>query len=752
MSTYAMKPRFVWSAFLLCSLMAIALISKEGDPPSPIHGESDYTITLNAANAPTTSSTYTDTLQTVRYTEFAYGDVKASEGNHVEMSSNAWIRNNYQITSITGITVTFSGDGYLDISVSYDTSNYFEYPLTSGVRKDFANLPYYFQLMSCNAPVIIESIVLTYSCVDHPETLDKYEISWYDEDGMTLLEKDVDVEPGTMPSYDGPTPTKPYDPGEGTFFTFAGWDWPLEPVSGNFSYFATYTPYMATYSLITEGTAYELTSVSDNTMVRISIPSSYEGLPVTSIAAEVFDGFTSLEAVDLPSTLVTIGDGAFAGCTSLTTIHLPASLGSFGQLPFVGDSSLTSITVDEANTHFSSLDGVLFNETQDTLLIYPDGKGTSYSIPSGVTTVAEGAFFHATLLESVTISPSVTTLGSSVFGFCSSLDNVVIPNTVTNLGVSTFVYCTGLTSVTLPSGLTTLPSSTFQGCSSLGSVTLPSGITTIDMDAFYNCSSLTSLTLPSGLTTIGTRAFAYCSLLGNMTLPEGLVTINGNAFLGCTTMTSITIPSTVTSIGAFVFVGCSSLTEIVVASANANYASLAGVLFNKDFTTLINYPTGKADATYAIPSGVVSILNNAFRDNLSLAAVSIPSSVTSILEYSFRSCLNLTLTIDPANTAYAIVDGVLFTEDMTTLVMFPSGKSDASYTVPSSVTTIQGNAFRDISTLTSVIIPSSVTTIGYHGFYLCNNLTINCVASAKPAAWNTDWNASSRPVVWGYVA
>ncbi len=670
MLTNTMKPRFVWSIFLLCGLLTVALISKEGDHPSPIHGESDYTITLNAANAPTDSNTYTDTLQTVRYTEFAYGDVRFSDGHHVEMSSNAWIRNNYQITSITGITVVFSGEGLLDISVSYDTDSYFEYPLTSGVRKDFANLPYYFQLMSCNAPIFIESIVLTYSCVAHETTLDKYIVSWYDEDGMTLLERDVDVEPGSMPSYDGPTPTKPYDEMSGEFYAFDGWDMALGPVTRNTEYYAQYTPYFATYSLINGGTEYELREITVNTLKTISIPSSYNGLPVTSIGMDVFSGFASLAVVDLPSTLTNIGDYAFSGCESLTSIHLPASLASLGMLPFVSCLSLTSISVDEANTNYSSIDGVLFNEAQDTLICFPNGKGTSYTIPSSVTTLGHGAFFKSIFLESVTIPSSVTTLGGSVFGFCESLNNVFLPNTITSMGSSVFVFCTGLTSVSLPSGLTVLPASTFQGCGSLPGVILPSGLTSIELDAFSGCSFLSSISIPNGVTHIGSRAFQDCISLGNVTLPEGLLTIGGNAFTNCDTMTAVAIPASVTSIGDYAFAECSSLATISVAAANTVYA----------FTP----------------------------------------------------------------------DGVLYSEDMTTLICYPSGKTEATYVIPSSVATIVSNAFRNNPYITSVIIPISVSTIDYIGFNLCPNVTLNCEATVIPPGWSASWATGYSALVWGY--
>ena len=73
-----------------------------------------------------------------------------------------------------------------------------------------------------------------------------------------------------------------------------------------------------------------------------------------------------------------------------------------------------------------------------------------------------------------------------------------------------------------------------------------------------------------------------------------------------------------------------------------------------------------------------------------------------------------------------------------------------SITIPNSVTSIGSYAFEGCNGLTSIIIPNSVTNIGSGSFYGCNGLTIYAEAAAKPDGWNSYWNSSDRPVVWGY--
>lgn len=70
--------------------------------------------------------------------------------------------------------------------------------------------------------------------------------------------------------------------------------------------------------------------------------------------------------------------------------------------------------------------------------------------------------------------------------------------------------------------------------------------------------------------------------------------------------------------------------------------------------------------------------------------------------------------------------------------------------IPSTITSIEDNAFRGCSSLISIEISNSVTSIGDDAFIDCNNLTIYCEANSKPDGWDFNWNLSNCPVVWGY--
>jgi len=305
-------------------------------------------------------------------------------------------------------------------------------------------------------------------------------------------------------------------------------------------------------------------------------------LGITEIGGRAFD-YPKITSVVIPAGVTTIGDWAFSGC-----------------------ENLTAITVNEQNTAYTSVDGVLFNKAKTTLIKYPAGKqGQKYTIPNSVTSIERNAFSYCTSLTSVTIPNSVISIGDGAFYSCRSLASITIPDSVTSIGRSAFDSCKGLTSITIPNSVTSIERDAFSFCRSLASITIPNSVTSIGDGAFYSCRSLAS----------------------------------------------ITIPNSVTSIGELAFYSCSSLTVITVNEQNTAYASVDGVLFNKAKTTLIMYPQGKQGQNYTIPNGVKQIGDYAFDSRISLISVTIPVGVTFIGDFAFRRCSNLTsITIPPSVT------------------------------------------------------------------------------------------------------
>ena len=279
---------------------------------------------------------------------------------------------------------------------------------------------------------------------------------------------------------------------------------------------------------------------------------------------------------------------------------------------------------------------------------------------------------------------NVTRIGDEAFSGCTGLTSVTIPNSVTSIGQSAFLFCTSLTSVNIPNSVTSIGKGAFHGCTGLTSVTIPNSVTSIGEIAFAECTSLNSLTIGNSVTSIGEGAFNICTSLTSVIIPNSVTNIGMAAFSGCTNLSSVTIGNGVTNIGEGVFALCSSLTSIDVSTANPNYCSVDGVMFDKDKTALIQYPGGK-QGTYTIPN-----------------------SVTTIGEIAFLACSGLT-----------------------------------SIEIPNSVTNIGGSAFDSCNGLTSIEIPESVTSIGDYAFSYCTNLTTIFCEPQVPPTENSAFEGNS---------
>ena len=308
----------------------------------------------------------------------------------------------------------------------------------------------------------------------------------------------------------------------------------------------------------------------------------------------------------------------------------------------------------------------------------------------------------------------VTSIGSYAFYDCSSLTSITIGNGVTSIGESAFSGCRKLTSVTIPDGVTSIGSSAFYDCSSLTSITIPDGVTSIGRYAFENCRSLTSIIIPDGVTSISESAFYGCSSLTCIIIPDSVTSIGRYAFYGCSSLTSITIPDGVTSISNNAFYGCSKLTSVIWNAENCTEAGSDGSIFY-GCSKLANVTIGKTVKT--IPA-------YAFRGCSSLTSITIPDGVTSIGDGAFYGCSSLmSIVVDNDNQCFTSIDGNLYDKDKTKLIRYAIGKTDASFIIPDSVTSICDYAFEDCSSLTDITISDSVTSIGGGAFYGCSSLT-----------------------------
>ena len=197
----------------------------------------------------------------------------------------------------------------------------------------------------------------------------------------------------------------------------------------------------------------------------------------------------------------------FLALAASVTIHAAIVNGTCGDnLTWSLNTKDSTLTIEGsgAMTNWSDFSSVPWSEYKSYI--------KTVSIPDGLTSIGNSAFWGCSGLTSITIPNSVTSIGWYAFNGCSSLTSIEIPNSVTSIGGSAFSWCTSLTSVTIPNSVTSIGEYAFSECYSLTSVTIPNSVTSIGEYAFRECYSLTSVTIPNSVTSIGGDAFAYCSI------------------------------------------------------------------------------------------------------------------------------------------------------------------------------------------------------------------------------------------------
>ena len=159
-------------------------------------------------------------------------------------------------------------------------------------------------------------------------------------------------------------------------------------------------------------------------------------------------------------------------------------------------------------------------------------------------------------------------------------------------------------------------------------------VTKIGRGAFYEHGNLTNVSLPATIKELADGAFADCYELTAITLPEALESIGDYAFQN-TKITRIKLPAKVKSIGILLTTGNDQFTGFDVATSNTSFSSDNGVLFSKDKKSLINYPTGKPDATYVVPASVTVIKSSSFQNCQNLKQVRLGAGVREIEDWAF---------------------------------------------------------------------------------------------------------------------
>ena len=431
----------------------------------------------------------------------------------------------------------------------------------------------------------------------------------------------------------------------------------------------------------------------------------YDASKITTdtIGQAVFSDNQNLQAIVIPTTITTIGSDAFYKTTNLKSVE------------FGNNSMLTKIS-----SFAFQASGII-----------------NISMPNGITSMGQYVFYQCPNLETIRL-PDISVLGKYACYQCPNLKTVIIPSSVTKLTYGAFADCSNLETVIFEenSQLTDIDDFAFDDCSKLTNIDIPKGVVRIGVAAFQNsgvvnvnipqdsqleivkqnafngCKQLTKLNFPSTLTTIETVAFRNCHSLTECTFGENsqLTNIGDSAFIVCKSLNTITIPKNVSNMfDDQMFQQCTNLTYIEVEEGNTVYKSIDGILYSYDTTTLIEYPSGRTDTTFVVPSFVTYIYGRAFDYALNLNEIVLHDNITKIDKKAFSDS-NISQLILPANL------------------------------------TEMGQAMAQVCpNLTYVEFNNPTGAIGQSIFYNCTQLT-----TIKFNGTVAEWNALTKGKQWNY--
>ena len=312
------------------------------------------------------------------------------------------------------------------------------------------------------------------------------------------------------------------------------------------------------YQKATNDNYYSIVGCLPGEEKTLEIPTSYNNLPVTHIAAKAFAQCGEVEEIFIPDSITVIDENAFLGCNLLKKIE-----------------------VDDANGFYDSrynCNAIIESKTNTLIL---GCKNTV--IPEAVVNIGVGAFAGRKGLVSID-TKNVKKISSEAFANCPDLTSFTVTKDITSIEERAFIGCSALSRLNVESEnefynsnedcnaiIYTPANSLVVGCKNS---IVPSGVKNIAAFAFAGCSNLAEITLPSSVKVISESAFENCSGLKNINFPEELTTISNKAFKGCISLEKFYLPKDTITLGEEVLFNCLKLAEIKVSENNDLYDAL----------------------------------------------------------------------------------------------------------------------------------------------------------------------------------
>lgn len=473
-----------------------------------------------------------------------------------------------------------------------------------------------------------------------------------------------------------------------------------------------------------------------------------ENSRLEQIGAECFGSTLSLKSITLPDSLRYISDYAFKD-SGLETVDIPSKVELLGEGVFANCHSLTTISVDDANTWYVDVDGVVYNSAKTSLISYPAGNARQYyNVLNGVDTISAAAFYGSYNLYNVNLPTSLVYIEQYAFCENKSLRSMAIPDAVMQIGrlafygdyslynisftnnavlprisFESFAYC-GINYFRVPASVSIMAQYAFEGCRNLTSITFAanSKLESISAYMFVGAENLQTITFEQGskLNSIQAHGFEGMSELRSVDFGNApLTNIDNFAFRFCESLTSIDIPEGVTFLGRYAFYYCTSLKEIRI-PASVDFIGRFAFLGTNDVDVYFAGETLSGhfaeDWDHGIKSYYLGVIDVQTSGDWKYAKLS--SGGIALIEYSGNETTLDLRTLNLGGNIVNLGGKLFFFKDIEKVIL------------PETLVTIQAQAFYK-SAIKDISIPASVEFIGREAFYGTPISSLNFANNAK---------------------
>lgn len=478
----------------------------------------------------------------------------------------------------------------------------------------------------------------------------------------------------------------------------------------------------------------------------------HEGKPVVGIAKGALKG-GKFTAITLAPSVKTIGKGAFAKCSELDRVYI-SDLAAWCSIRFEdGDA----------------------NPLYYAQRLFLNGEEvTEITIPEGIETVENYAFYRFSALTSLSFAGYMERIGECAFSGCTGLTKVFFPEHITYFEKEAFSGCTSLEELQIPTGTfyLNIGDFAFEGCKKLHTLVVKGRAQSCGWGkgAFHRCDSLTrahfctsddffqfvedakkkifpgytvvshdergvdliinawgyvegvtdfakvqeEFTVPAGVRGIASDAFAGCFPLKTLHLPDGFECIEKDAFPDCTALSDLTLGKGAIEIEEDALRGTLLYDDPTRWDGDVFYLGEHLIQANKSLT-----------GSYTIRPGTKYIASGAFSGCKDLTEITVPESLVESGENAFYDCSQLTHVRTPSLAAWCQMEFGLYGSPLDNAEEFfvNGARFEGDVVLPQGITHVGSYAFENCTRITSVTLPEGVTRIGNSAFLGCAALT-----------------------------